>query len=271
MRWSLVPADPQDARCWRRTRHTSSSSTTRRCLRPGAGAICRTLDRCGRVGEGVGIDPSPIPPARGRGSNEDVQNPPSREGVGGLPRTQGSTKSAARPKQDPEYGGLRRGCAEFTSATTDSPHPPIGLDPGHEPRFEMFVYVDDVDRRSSSFAQSRQRSLSPRAQGLTASGIDLGRPFFTPAKSPPGQSDHSCGFGRLQNTRRSLGSPERSWSGGSVFVIGDACDHLVIVSPELPGRVSRSIASGGRSARFPVAGRAQLIRAGGWSCRIVGS
>jgi lactoylglutathione lyase len=43
------------------------------------------------------------------------------------------------------YVGLRRGSHELAIVTTQSPQQLIGVTVGSEPRFEMFVYVDDVD------------------------------------------------------------------------------------------------------------------------------
>jgi len=44
------------------------------------------------------------------------------------------------------YVGLRRGAAELAVATIASPRELIGVEVGEHPRFELFVYVDDVDR-----------------------------------------------------------------------------------------------------------------------------
>jgi lactoylglutathione lyase len=44
------------------------------------------------------------------------------------------------------YIGLRRGFHELAVATTDSPEQLVGIEVGSGPRFEIFVYVDDVDR-----------------------------------------------------------------------------------------------------------------------------
>jgi lactoylglutathione lyase len=51
------------------------------------------------------------------------------------------------PEEEPGYVGLRRGSCEVSVVTVDSPRELIGLEVGEEPRFEMFVYVDDVDAR----------------------------------------------------------------------------------------------------------------------------
>jgi lactoylglutathione lyase len=49
------------------------------------------------------------------------------------------------PEGQPGYLGLRRDAAELAVVTTQSPEQLIGVGVGTEPRFEMFVYVDDVD------------------------------------------------------------------------------------------------------------------------------
>jgi len=50
------------------------------------------------------------------------------------------------PVEEPGYVGLRRGGAELAVVTVDSPRELIGVEVGSQPRFELFVYVDDVDR-----------------------------------------------------------------------------------------------------------------------------
>ena len=50
------------------------------------------------------------------------------------------------PKGDAGYVGLRRGGAELAVVTAASPRELIGVEVGERPRFELFVYVDDVDR-----------------------------------------------------------------------------------------------------------------------------
>ncbi len=45
------------------------------------------------------------------------------------------------------YVGLRRGSAELAVVTVQSPRQLIGVEPGTQPRFEMFIYVDDVDQQ----------------------------------------------------------------------------------------------------------------------------
>lgn len=49
------------------------------------------------------------------------------------------------PEGEPGYIGLRRGDSELAITTTDSPEQLVGVTVGSGPRFEMFVYVDDVD------------------------------------------------------------------------------------------------------------------------------
>jgi lactoylglutathione lyase len=49
------------------------------------------------------------------------------------------------PEGEAGYVGLRRGDAELAIVTTASPERLIGVEVGSGPRFEMFVYVDDVD------------------------------------------------------------------------------------------------------------------------------
>lgn len=50
------------------------------------------------------------------------------------------------PGGEAGYVGLRRGDAELGVVTADSPRDLIGIEVGEHPRFELFVYVDDVDR-----------------------------------------------------------------------------------------------------------------------------
>jgi len=49
------------------------------------------------------------------------------------------------PDGEAGYIGLRRGASELAVTTVESPRQLVGIEPGTEPRFEMFVYVDDVD------------------------------------------------------------------------------------------------------------------------------
>jgi lactoylglutathione lyase len=46
----------------------------------------------------------------------------------------------------PGYVGLRRGSSELAVVAADWPQQQYGLGMGNGPRFEMYVYVDDVDR-----------------------------------------------------------------------------------------------------------------------------
>jgi lactoylglutathione lyase len=49
------------------------------------------------------------------------------------------------PEGEAGYVGLRRGAYELAIVTTQSPEQLIGVKVGTAPRFELFVYVDDVD------------------------------------------------------------------------------------------------------------------------------
>jgi lactoylglutathione lyase len=49
------------------------------------------------------------------------------------------------PEGEAGYVGLRRGGSELSIVTTASPEQLIGVEVGSGPRFEMFVYVDNVD------------------------------------------------------------------------------------------------------------------------------
>lgn len=47
---------------------------------------------------------------------------------------------------EPGYVGMRRDDAELAVVTVESPRQLIGLDVGSGPRFEMFVYVHDLEQ-----------------------------------------------------------------------------------------------------------------------------
>ena len=47
---------------------------------------------------------------------------------------------------EPGYVGLRRDESELAVVTLDSPRQLIGVEPGQGPRFELFVYVHDLDQ-----------------------------------------------------------------------------------------------------------------------------
>lgn len=49
------------------------------------------------------------------------------------------------PEGDAGYVGLRRDGSDLAVVTSASPRELIGVEPGDRPRFELFVYVDDVD------------------------------------------------------------------------------------------------------------------------------
>jgi lactoylglutathione lyase len=46
----------------------------------------------------------------------------------------------------PGYIGLKRDESELAITTAESPRQLIGVEPGDQPRFEMFIYVDDLDK-----------------------------------------------------------------------------------------------------------------------------
>jgi lactoylglutathione lyase len=50
------------------------------------------------------------------------------------------------PDGEAGYVGLCRGDTELAVVTADSPRQLIGVDVGKHPRFELFIYVDDVDQ-----------------------------------------------------------------------------------------------------------------------------
>ena len=51
------------------------------------------------------------------------------------------------PGSEPGYVGLRRENSELAIVTTESPRQLIGLEVGSGPRFELFVYVHDLDEQ----------------------------------------------------------------------------------------------------------------------------
>jgi lactoylglutathione lyase len=51
------------------------------------------------------------------------------------------------PDGEPGYVGLRRGDSELGVVTAESPRELIGVEVGPAPRFELFVYVADVDEQ----------------------------------------------------------------------------------------------------------------------------
>jgi lactoylglutathione lyase len=63
------------------------------------------------------------------------------------------------PDGTPGYVGLRRGAADLSVVTVQSPQQLLGLEPGTLPRFEMFVYVDDVDRLVAELRRDGVRVL----------------------------------------------------------------------------------------------------------------
>jgi lactoylglutathione lyase len=55
---------------------------------------------------------------------------------------------------EPGFIGLRRDEAELAVVTVESPRQLIGLDVGTAPRFELFVYVRDVDREVADLREA---------------------------------------------------------------------------------------------------------------------
>jgi lactoylglutathione lyase len=49
------------------------------------------------------------------------------------------------PGPEPGYVGMRRDDSELAVVTHESPRQLLGLEVGHGPRFELFVYVHDLD------------------------------------------------------------------------------------------------------------------------------
>jgi lactoylglutathione lyase len=58
------------------------------------------------------------------------------------------------PEGEPGYVSLRRGEAELGIVSAEFPRDQFGLEVGTGPRFELFVYVDDVDASVASLQES---------------------------------------------------------------------------------------------------------------------
>jgi len=63
---------------------------------------------------------------------------------------------------EPGYVSLRRGESELGIVSTDWPRDHLGIATGTEPRFELYIYVDDVDATMSEF----QDALLKEAQDM---------------------------------------------------------------------------------------------------------
>jgi lactoylglutathione lyase len=61
------------------------------------------------------------------------------------------------------YIGLRRDGAELAVTTEESPRQLVGIEPGHGPRHELFVYVDDVDRTIAALREAGNRVVREAA------------------------------------------------------------------------------------------------------------
>jgi lactoylglutathione lyase len=57
------------------------------------------------------------------------------------------------PEGEPGYVSLRRGESELGIVSAEWPREQLGLETGAQPRFELFVYVDDVDATASSLSE----------------------------------------------------------------------------------------------------------------------
>jgi lactoylglutathione lyase len=79
------------------------------------------------------------------------------------------------PQGDAGYVGLRRGSYELAVTTIDSPEQLIGVQVGSGPRFEMFVYVDNVDETLAALRDGdvRGHCCIERSPGATASTSPL--------------------------------------------------------------------------------------------------
>ena len=64
---------------------------------------------------------------------------------------------------EPGYVGLRRGGSELAVVAGDWPRQQYGLDLGNGPRFEMYVYVDDVDQMVDELRAEAVRVLKDPA------------------------------------------------------------------------------------------------------------
>jgi len=56
------------------------------------------------------------------------------------------------PEGQPGYVSLRRGESELGLVSAEWPRDQLGISMGTEPRFEMFIYVDDVDATACELA-----------------------------------------------------------------------------------------------------------------------
>jgi lactoylglutathione lyase len=64
---------------------------------------------------------------------------------------------------DPHYVGLERGESSLGLSDTSWPEAQLGITVGAAPRFELFVYVDDVDAEVESFRAAGYRVLQEPA------------------------------------------------------------------------------------------------------------
>ena len=64
---------------------------------------------------------------------------------------------------DPHYVGLERGESSLGIADSNWPEAQLGITVGTAPRFELFVYVDDVDTDVETFRAAGYQVLQPPA------------------------------------------------------------------------------------------------------------
>lgn len=94
------------------------------------------------------------------------------------------------PQGDAGYIGLRRGSYELAVTTIDSPQQLIGVQVGSGPRFEMFVYVDDVDETLAALRDGDVRVLKAPADMFWGERVAwIADPDGTLSPSPPPRPD----------------------------------------------------------------------------------
>ena len=80
---------------------------------------------------------------------------------------------------EPGYVGLRRADGELGVVTVASPEQLIGVAVGSGPRFELFVYVNDVDRQVEEL---RQAGVSVLREPAECRGANASRTSPTPTR-----------------------------------------------------------------------------------------
>jgi lactoylglutathione lyase len=92
---------------------------------------------------------------------------------------------------EPGYVGLRRGDCEVGVTAAAWPREQYGLEPGTGPRFEMFVYVDDVDAllprlRSAGVTVLREPADMPWGERMASVADPDGNPVALAGEGPAG-------------------------------------------------------------------------------------